>query len=332
MILSPQESNLVGLCVPDNRGMRLMPLYDYYQKMAKTRHWLEVQTFDMGYPRTSYQRMEISSRNLETFPSVLDARVGPHGEERYAVMAFALSAPEVIDYAHENGVGVRLSVADNPYGLEVCNRYSPDYYRRNSHRKKKFCGTNDAVRFQLSDGKWTDVIEGGRESAKKIKKWVLTDEIETLSLEAQLPITRLRALMLDGTLDFKRQRIVHFDPHEDHIAHEDHNEKAADGLPGYGCYFGGFGRVKDYAQIVEKIETEAEVPVLKNRKIDTGDGGFGWSNTVGQIYKYDGTLANAYFLLGAKDAITLDFREEVKTLQMKVAMGIFMRGLIDMVK
>lgn len=336
MGLTDSEIKFSGRLIAGEEGIKLPLLYNYYEKIVNRRHsGLEIKNCNLEYsfgkstPKR-FRFMEVRTADISKIKSILMMRTGIHGEERFSVAAFALAFPEVAAYAKEKRVGLISWVAANPWGLSTWKRYNPEYYKL-EERGEPFDGNDDALRYQVDNGRWVSNLNGRRPAEVK---WEWADKImNRLPVETQFMLDRTRDLVEKGLIregkedDGPKIRAV-LDGHNDHIT-EDEHEEASDGMPRKCCYTYRFPNGRHYQKIIKKAARF--VPVARSREIDSGDGGVARLNNYGEATKFQGSWAELMWRLGVLDCIILECRQGDDLPEDKEATLAWAKGLIDLI-
>ena len=330
MGLNEKESKLVGQLIPGEERINLGRLYKYYEKVVERQPGLTINNYNLDYTfgRSTPKRfrfMEVMTADLSKTDGILLMRTGIHGEERFSVVAFALAFPEIAAYAKEKRVGIISWVAANPWGLAIWKRYNLEYNTLKK-RGEPFDGNDDAIRYQLANGRWVSVLN----NRPKNIKWEWADKIvNRLPVESQFILDRTREFVEAGMLGEEKvgggPRIkAVLDGHNDHVT-EDENEEANDGLE-RECFYDYTFPGHQHRKMIKKAAVF--LPVARSRKIDSGDGGKAWVNRDGEAIKFQGSWAELTWRLGA-DAVALECRQGDNLSDDKEVTRIMAMGLID---
>lgn len=334
MGLTDSESKLHGQLIKGEQGINLPRLFGYYEGIVARRPELTINNYNLDYSfgRSKPKRfrfMEVATADLAKTDGVLLTRVGIHGEERYSVVAFALAFPEVAAYAKEKRVGLISWVAANPWGLTTWQRYNPEYNRL-LKKGEPFTGNDDAIRYQLANGRWVSILNN---RPRKVK-WEWADRVaKRLPVESQFALDYTRELIGRGMLGEEKTgggpRIkAVYDGHNDHIT-ENEFEEVVDGLPAEAFYFYSFGQGRHFQKAVR--QSEKIVPVVRSRKADSGDGGTAQVNRYGEAIKYQGSWIELMWRLGINYVVALETRQGNELWEDKEIVLIFLKHLIDLV-
>lgn len=335
MGLTDSEDTLHGRLLKGERGIRLSRLYEHYEKVVEERPELTVNNFTLDYSfggrstAKEFRFLEVATKDLSKTDNVLLIRAGIHGEERYSAVVLALVFSEVAAYAKEKRVGLITWPAANPWGLEIWQRYNPEYNRL-LKRGEPFSGNDDAIRYQLANGRWVSILNN---RPRKVK-WEWADRVaKRLPVESQFALDYTRELINRGMLGEEKlgsgPRIkAVFDGHNDHIG-ENEFEEPDDGLPARGCYLYSFGQGQHFQKPFRKAEKI--VPVIRSKRIDSGDGGKAYVNRYGEAIKYQGAWTELMWRLGAKYVVALETRDGNEVGEDKEIVLAFLKHLVDLV-
>jgi len=154
---------------------------------------------------------------------------GFHGEEPAGPITLAENFPEVVAYARQRGVGLRVYPCINPSGFEDGTRYNRSGEKPN----------NDFLRYEVAPGEWRGELNRGE---KSILRWVLYDGGPKETRAVRSDLARFPA------------------PHAALDIHQDNY------LGGKATYAYTFGDKDAYRPLV--AECAKHVTVVRNQKVD----------------------------------------------------------------
>ncbi len=297
---------------------------NFYSKLETTlakRDDLTFRSYPLKYKKETFDFWRIQSKSITKKDRVILLCAGVHGEEIAGPMTFHKHLNNIVRYAHNNNLKVIVYPLRNPSGFEKKLRYNIDLDKGEG-------GNNDFMRYELKNGKIVDDLK----DKNVYKKWSWSSDPK---LKIKLPKeTSLFHKLLKK--DFKYNIVACLDLHQDFITP---NSKAA-------SYHYGFGKTEIYKTIVKEIEKI--LPVWKNKYIGAG------FNTVmtakgaiqkrvpkeeliksdkfGFVQRFDGTLGDLTYRLGAKYSVTVETTGATKLKDAIEVNMIWIKGLVDLIK
>ena len=153
---------------------------------------------------------------------------GFHGEEPAGPLTLAESFPEIVAYARERDVGLRVYPCINPSGFEVGTRYNRSGEKPN----------NDFLRYEVTPGMWKGELARG----EPFQRWVLYDGGPKETQAVRADVTRFPAPA--AALDIHQDNYLHI----------------------LATYAYTFGDKAAYRPLMEAAS--AHVTVIRNQKVD----------------------------------------------------------------
>jgi hypothetical protein len=267
-----------------------------------------VRGFKLDYKNKKFELLKIESKNISEKDKIVMISSGFHGNEKAGPLTILKKVNKIIDYCHKNGLKIIIYPLINPSGFEKNTRYNMDNDRGDA-------GNNDFMRYELNDGKIVDDLGG----SKNFKNWYWSSDKK---LKIKLP---KETKLLHGLLrkDPLRQIVAAIDLHQDPPIN---NRKAV------FAYQYSFENKKLLGGTSEKASKI--IPILKNRKIDTGfilearlktdKNGF--------IVRYDGSITDLLYRFGVKHSITIEISTTAPLNKAVSVNLIWILNIIDLVK
>ena len=258
---------------------------------------------ELRYDKGAYPFLRIASKEIGPDDRVLFVTAGFHGDEQAGPLTLLEHADEIVGDAHTSGLKIIIYPLINPSGFVAKTRYNIDDDKGEE-------GNNDFLRYELADG--TAVSDLGL--GKRFKSWKWTIDVtqrlpkETLLLAALLkqdPITQVAAIV---------------DLHQDCY------------IRGPGAYHYAFGEHPRYRQITRKID--AVVPIVRDKEINSGYEFETQQRTDedGFFIRHDGSIADLFFRLGAKHAITVETMSDTPMPAAMLVNQIWISGIIRLLR
>jgi Succinylglutamate desuccinylase / Aspartoacylase family len=230
-------------------------------------------------------------------PATLIITAGFHGDERAGPSTLLAHAPEIVDYARERDVGLRLYPCVNPSGFEANTRYNASGERPN----------NDFLKYEVAPGVWKGELSPG----EPYLRYLATDgERDPLPKETAALAREL------GTLPTPAAQL---DLHQDNFIH------------GQRFYAYVFGDLVDYRPLM--AQSGALVPVLRSCLVDSGHepGTDVRADDEGFILCNDGSITDYYFRRGCPHTAAVETSTETPARLADEINLIWIRGFIDLV-
>lgn len=276
--------------------------------LLRARKDIIIQGFKLDYKNKKFEFLKIKSKNISKKDKIILISSGFHGNEKAGPLTILRGANEIIDCCHKNGLKIIIYPLINPSGFEKNTRYNIDGNRGDA-------GNNDFMRYELDDGKIVDDLG----SSKKFKKWYWSSDKK---FRIKLPKeTRLLHKLLKN--DSLKQVIAAIDLHQD---------PPVDDRKTAFTYQYAFENKKLLGKTAEKVSQI--VPILKNRKIDSGfvletrlktdENGF--------IIRHDGSITDLLYRLGTKQPITIETSTTTPLDKAVLVNLIWILNIIDLVK
>jgi predicted deacylase len=219
---------------------------------------------------------------------------GFHGDEKAGPLTLLEHAPEIVAYARERGVGLRLYPCVNPSGFEAHTRYNRSGERPN----------NDFLRYELASGKWRGELRAGESFLQYVPA---TDGVpkETAALARELA----RHPAPEAALDLHQDNFIH----------------------GSLFYAYIFGDRAAYRPMLAR--SGALVPVLRSSIVDSGHepGTDVRADDEGFIVCHDGSITDHYHRVGVPYTAAIETTTETPAALADEINLIWIRGFIDLV-
>jgi hypothetical protein len=272
----------------------------------------------LAYATGSWDFYRIASRDIGADDKVVVVRATIHGDETAGALTVLNYLDELVDHAHERGVGLILYPLGNPSGFDLGIRYNADHHVGE--------GNNDFIRYVMEDGSiQSDLLDG-----KPFESWVYADDPD---VDVDLPVEA--RLMLDlARRDPLGQLVAAFDLHQDHVT---------EGLPAR-TYQYAFGDLSRYAGIVARVHEV--VPPLADFDMAAGFGeqidehgnvlprepdNAVRSDHDGFIVRHDGTFSDFYQRIGVPHSIATETTGATPMEDACRVNWIWLTGVIDLV-
>ena len=218
---------------------------------------------------------------------------GFHGDEKAGPLTLLEHTRDVVDYAHDRGIGVRVYPCVNPSGFEGHTRYNASGERPN----------NDFLRYEIAPGKWT----GELRPKQTFLRSEPTDQVpkETAALRRELG--RYPTPM--GSLDLHQDNFIH----------------------GSLFYAYIFGDRSAYRPLLSR--SGSLVPVLRSSIVDSGHepGTDVHADEEGFIECHDGSITDHYHRLGSPYTAAIETTTDTPAAQADAINLIWIYGFIDLV-
>ena len=222
---------------------------------------------------------------------------GFHGDERAGPSTLLSHAPEIVDYARERDVALRLYPCVNPSGFEANTRYNASGERPN----------NDFLKYEVAPGVWKGELSPGEPYLRHVATDGARDPLpkETAALARELGALPTPAAQLDL--------------HQDNFIH------------GQRFYAYVFGELADYRPLM--AQSGALVPVLRSCLVDSGHepGTDVRADDEGFILCNDGSITDYYFRRGCPHTAAVETSTETPATLADEINLIWIRGFIDLV-
>jgi hypothetical protein len=296
----------------------------FYSKLKTTVEKRDDLTFSsclLKYKNGNFDFWRIQSKDIKKTDRVILLCAGVHGEEIAGPLTFYKHVDKVVRYVHNNNLKLIIYPLRNPSGFEKGLRYNIDLDKGEG-------GNNDFMRYELKSGKIVDDLK----DKNVYKKWQWSSDPK---LKIKLPKeTSLFHKLLKK--DFKYNIVACLDLHQDFITP---NSKAA-------AYHYGFGKTEIYKTIIKEIEKI--VPIWKNKYIGAGfntvmtaKGAIQKcvpkedlikSDKLGFVQRFDGTLGDLTYRLGAKFSVTVETTGATKLNDALAVNMVWIKGMVDLLK
>jgi hypothetical protein len=221
---------------------------------------------------------------------------GFHGDERAGPLTLLSHAPEIVRYARQRGVGLRIYPCVNPSGFEANTRYNRSGERPN----------NDLLRYEVAPGVWKGELLPGQSFLSTAPVGAATGvPKETAALARELA----RHPTPDASLDLHQDNFIH----------------------GSLFYAYVFGDLAAYRPLL--AQSGALVPVLRSCIVDSGHepGTDVRADAEGFIACNDGSITDYYFRRGCPFTAAIETTTETPLAQADAINLIWIRGFIDLV-
>src|SRR3989338_8968219 len=244
-------------------------------------------------PQQTFPLYTISS--IGDFDIAMVLTAGFHGDEICGPLTIMHHLDEIVETAHQAGVGLYVYPCVNPSGFDARTRYNHLNQQPNNY----------ALVYLRTDGTWTDDLL----SETRFKKWLWADETSDDSNGNRIVLQdETTALLRDfRTIPWKIVR-ASLDIHQDRFSAE------------YGkhcTYAYCFGNKRRYVEII--AELPRDVPILRHKHIDEGysqetdDQGnvvrvhrIPKTNSFGLVEKHDYSITALAHYLGVEHAVALE--------------------------
>ncbi|HVR62487.1 MAG TPA: succinylglutamate desuccinylase/aspartoacylase family protein [Polyangia bacterium] len=222
---------------------------------------------------------------------------GFHGDERAGPSTLLAHAPEIVDYARDRDVALRIYPCLNPSGFEAQTRYNASGERPN----------NDFLKYEVSPGVWKGELSPGEPFLRHVATDGARDSLpkETAALARELGALPTPAAQLDL--------------HQDNFIH------------GQRFYAYVFGDLDVYRPLMAR--SGALVPVLRSCLVDSGHepGTDVRADDEGFILCNDGSITDYYFRRGCPLTAAVETSTETPANLADEINLIWIRGFIDLV-
>jgi len=218
---------------------------------------------------------------------------GFHGDEKAGPLTLVKHAPEIVRYARERRVGLRLYPCINPSGFEAHTRYNLSGERPN----------NDFLQYEVTPGTWRGELRQGQGH---------------LRCEPSRPAAK-EAASLRATLALQSVPEAALDLHQDNFIH------------GALFYVYLFGERAPYRPLVAR--SGAQVPILRSSVVDSGHepGTDVVADAEGIIECHDGSITDHYHRAGSRYTAAIETTTETPTDLADAINLIWIYGFIDLV-
>ncbi len=222
---------------------------------------------------------------------------GFHGDERAGPQTLLAHAPEIVRYARQRDVGLRIYPCLNPSGFEANSRYNVSGERPN----------NDLLRYEVAPGFWKGELRTGQPFIRFVPSEGERDHLpkETAALARELGALPTPAAQLDL--------------HQDNFIH------------GARFYAYVFGDLDAYRPLLAR--SGALVPVLRSCLVDSGHepGADVHADDEGFILCNDGSITDYYFRRGCPYTAAIETSTETPADLADEINLIWLHGFIDLV-
>ena len=218
---------------------------------------------------------------------------GFHGDEKAGPLTLLEHAPEIVAYAREREVGLRLYPCINPSGFEAHTRYNLSGERPN----------NDFLQYEVTPGVWRGELRQGQghlrcEPSRAVAK-------ETRALREALA----QQSVPEGALDLHQDNFIH----------------------GALFYVYLFGDRAPYRPLMAR--TGAQISILRDSLVDSGHepGTDVIADAEGTIECYDGSITDHYHRAGSRYSAAVETTTETPAALSDAINLIWIHGFIDLV-
>jgi predicted deacylase len=220
---------------------------------------------------------------------------GFHGDEKAGPLTLLEHGPDVVAYARERDVGLRLYPCVNPSGFELHTRYNATGERPN----------NDFLRYEVAPGVWRDELRTGEGFLRHVPAEGPGIPKETAALAAELALQAAPRAALDL--------------HQDNFIH------------GALFYAYIFGEPADYRPMLAR--SGALIPVLRDSIVDSGHepGTDVRADSEGFIVCHDGSITDHFHRAGVPYTAAIETTTETPLQLAHEINLIWIRGFIDLV-
>jgi hypothetical protein len=218
---------------------------------------------------------------------------GFHGDEKAGPLTLLAHAPEIVAYARERQVGLRLYPCLNPSGFEAHTRYNRSGERPN----------NDFLQYEVAPGNWRGELRQGQSHLRCEPSRAAAKETRALR-EALASQTVPEAAL---------------DLHQDNFIH------------GALFYVYLFGDRAPYRPLVAR--SGAQVPILRDSVVDSGHepGTDVVADAEGIIECHDGSITDHYHRAGSLYTAAIETTTETPAPMADAINLIWIYGFIDLV-
>jgi hypothetical protein len=218
---------------------------------------------------------------------------GFHGDEKAGPLTLVEHAPEIVAYARERGVGLRLYPCINPSGFEAHTRYNMSGERPN----------NDFLRYEIAPGVWKGELRQGEGYLRFGPSRAVAKE--TAALRADLEHQPVPEAALDL--------------HQDNFIH------------GALFYAYLFGSREPYRPLLAR--SCALIPILRSSIVDSGHepGTDVTSDAEGVIECHDGSITDHYHQAGSRLTAAIETTTDTPAAEADAVNLIWIYGFIDLV-
>jgi hypothetical protein len=224
--------------------------------------------------------------------STLIITAGFHGDEPAGPLTLLAHGPEIVRYAQDRGVGLRIYPCINPSGFEGHTRYNASGERPN----------NDLLRYEVAPGVWKGELAPGESFLRYAPTEVVPKETAALARElAALPTPA-------ASLDLHQDNFIH----------------------GSVFYAYVFGDLAAYRPLLARCG--ALVPVLRSCLVDSGHepGTDVHADAEGFIACNDGSITDYYFRRGCPYTAAIETTTETPPAEADAINLIWIYGFIDL--
>jgi predicted deacylase len=218
---------------------------------------------------------------------------GFHGDEKAGPLTLLDHASDLLVYARERGVGLRLYPCANPSGFEAHTRYNTSGERPN----------NDFLRYELTPGVWRGELRSDEPFLRTVPAEGVPKETAALARE----------------MDRLPPPAAALDLHQDNFIH------------GALFYAYIFGDRDAYRPLLRR--SGALIPVLRSSIVDSGHepGSDVRADEEGFIVCHDGSITDAYHRAGVAHTAAIETTTETPRELADAINLIWIRGFIDLV-
>lgn len=217
---------------------------------------------------------------------------GFHGDEKAGPMTLLEHAAEIVTYARERGVGLRLYPCVNPSGFEAHIRYNQSGEHPN----------NDFLRYELTPGVWRGELRRGESFLRSVPAEDVPKETAALARELR------RHPLPAGALDLHQDNFIH----------------------GSLFYAYIFGDRAAYRPLLAR--SGALIPVLRSSIVDSGHepGTDVHADAEGLIVCHDGSITDHFHRAGVPFTAAIETTTETPHALADEINLIWIRGFIDL--
>jgi predicted deacylase len=217
---------------------------------------------------------------------------GFHGDEKAGPLTLLEHAAEIVDYARERGVGLRLYPCVNPSGFEAHIRYNLSGERPN----------NDFLRYEVAPDVWRGELRTGEAFLRSAPAEAVPKETAALARELG------RQPLPDAALDLHQDNFIH----------------------GALFYAYIFGDRAAYRPLMAR--SSARIPVLRSSIVDSGHepGTDVRADEEGLIVCHDGSITDHFHRAGVAYTAAIETTTETPHALADEINLIWIRGFIDL--
>ena len=220
-------------------------------------------------------------------------RAGFHGDEKAGPLTLLEHAPEIVAYAVERDVGLRIYPCINPSGFEAHTRYNLSGERPN----------NDFLRYETAPGVWRGELRDGQAFTR------------VAPVDGGVP---KETAALAAALDGDPPPAAALDLHQDNFIH------------GALFYAYVFGERTGYRPLVAR--SGALVPILRSSIVDSGHepGSDVRADEEGLIVCHDGSITDRFHRAGVPYTAAIETTTETPAALADEINLIWIKGFIDL--